>query len=71
MQTWPALRYFPAAAMSATFTGSTSSKTMTGECPPSSMVARFMPSAAIFARCLPTGIEPVKEILRITGEPIR
>ncbi len=28
------------------------------------MVARFMPSAASLARCLPTGTEPVNEILR-------
>ena len=63
MQTWPALRYLNAAMVSAAFSGSASSNTTTGECPPSSMVARFMPLAASPARCLPTGIEPVKEIL--------
>ena len=47
---------------------STSSPTITGAWPPSSMVVRFMPSAASLIRCLPTGIEPVNEILRITGE---
>src|SRR5579862_4093071 len=31
------------------------------------MVVRFMPLAANAARCLPTGIEPVKEILRIAS----
>ena len=71
MQTWPALRYLPAAAISAVFTGSASSNTITGEWPPSSMVARFMPSAASFARCLPTGIEPVNEILRMIGDASR
>ena len=35
------------------------------------MVVRFMPSAASFIRCLPTGTDPVKLILRITGEAIR
>ncbi len=71
MQTWPALRYLPAAAASAVFSGSTSSNTITGEWPPSSMVTRFIVSAASLTRCLPTGIEPVKEILRISGLAIR
>ena len=71
MQTWPALRYLNAAMVSAAFSGSASSNTTTGEWPPSSMVARFMPLAARPARCLPTGIEPVKEILRTMSEPIR
>ena len=62
MQTWPALRYLNAAMVSAAFSGSASSNTTTGEWPPSSMVVRFMPFAASWARCLPTGIEPVKEI---------
>ena len=35
------------------------------------MVARFMPLAARPARCLPTGTEPVNEILRTMSEPIR
>src|SRR3954453_9032229 len=35
------------------------------------MVARFMPLAASWARCLPTGTEPVKEILRTIGDAIR
>ena len=64
MQTWPALRYLNAAMVSAAFSGSASANTTTGEWPPSSMVVRFMPLAASCARCLPTGIEPVKEILR-------
>src|SRR6202044_3699165 len=35
------------------------------------MVVRFMPLAASAARGLPTGIEPVKEILRIASLLIR
>src|SRR6516225_4125607 len=50
--------------VSAAFSGSASANTTTGEWPPSSMVVRFMPLAASAARCLPTGIEPVNEILR-------
>src|ERR1700694_2397652 len=68
MQTWPALRYLNAAMVSAVFSGSESLNTTTGECPPSSIVARFMPLAASPARCLPTGTEPVKEILRTMSE---
>src|SRR5580658_3371013 len=64
MQTWPALRYLNAAMVSAAFSGSASANTTTGEWPPSSMVVSFMPFAASAARCLPTGIEPVNEILR-------
>ncbi len=63
MQTWPALRYLNAAIVSAVFSGSASPNTTTGEWPSSSIVARFMPLAARPARCLPTGIEPVNEIL--------
>ena len=71
MQTWPALRYLKAAMVSAAFSGSASSNTTTGEWPPSSMVARFMPLAASPARCLPTGIEPVKEIFFTIFDGIR
>ena len=71
MQTWPALRYLNAEIVSAVFSGSASPNTTTGEWPPSSMVARFMPLAASWARCLPTGTEPVNEILRTIGEAIR
>ena len=35
------------------------------------MVARFMPLAASAARCLPTGIEPVKEIFFTIGDGMR
>ena len=46
---------------------SASSKTKAGAWPPSSIVARFMCWPARAASCLPTGVEPVKVILRITG----
>ncbi len=48
-------------------TGSLSAQTMTGACPPSSMIAGFMTCAASPARCLPTGIEPVNATNRIAG----
>ena len=35
------------------------------------MVVRFMPSAASFTSCLPTGIEPVNDTLRMTGDAMR
>ena len=34
-------------------------------------MVRFMPSAASFMSCLPTGIEPVNEIARMIGEASR
>src|SRR4030095_6288913 len=71
MQTWPALRYLKAHIVSAVFSGSASPNTTTGEWPPSSLVARFMPMGASWARCLPTGTEPVNEIFRTIGEAIR
>src|SRR5216684_6933627 len=71
MQTWPALRYLAATAILATVSASTSSKMTTGAWPPSSSVARLTPSAASLARCLPTTVEPVNEILRMTGEAMR
>ncbi len=71
MQTWPALRYLNAAMVSAVFSGSASPNTTTGEWPPSSMVARFMPLAARPAKCLPTGTDPVNETLRTTSDASR
>src|SRR5215212_4634725 len=71
MHTWPALRYLKAEIVSAVFSGSASPNTTTGEWPPSSMVARFIPFAASWARCLPTGTEPVNEILRTIGDAMR
>ncbi len=45
-QTWPLLRALPWAERSAAFSGSTSSWTITGAWPPSSMLIRFTVSAA-------------------------
>lgn len=47
---------------------SASSKTTTGEWPPSSIVQRFTVSAASFSRCLPTAVDPVNETLRGMSE---
>ena len=67
MQTWPALRYFAAARIFAADDTSASLNTIAGAWPPSSMVARFMCRPASAESCLPTMVDPVKEILRITG----
>src|SRR5690349_5069890 len=71
MQTCPALRNFEAAIVFAATSMFASSNTITGAWPPSSIVARFMYLPASDARCLPTTVEPVNEILRITGWGIR
>ena len=67
MQTWPALRYFAAARIFAADDTSASLNTIAGAWPPSSMVARFMCRPARAESCLPTLVDPVNEILRITG----
>jgi hypothetical protein len=71
MQTWPALRNLAAPADFTASAMSASSQTITGAWPPSSIVTRFMCWPAIAASCLPTGVEPVKVILRMTGCGIR
>ena len=70
-QTWPALRHLKAETMVTVFSMSQSSHTITGPWPPSSMVVRLAPSAASRIRCLPTGTEPVKLILRMMGLAMR
>src|SRR5258706_11226435 len=57
--------------MSAAASTSASSITITSAWPPSSIVHGFMSAPAIAARCLPTGIDPVNEILRTIGELMR
>ena len=69
--TWPALLNFIADSMVAARSTSASAHTMTGECPPSSIVMRFMWLPASAASCLPTGTEPVNDTLRTIGEAIR
>ena len=46
---------------------SASPNTSAGACPPSSIVTRFIWDPARAASCLPTWVEPVKEILRMMG----
>ena len=45
------------------------SMTITGACPPSSMVSRFGPAAAKRASSRPTGVDPVKDTLATCGDP--
>jgi hypothetical protein len=71
MHTWPQLRNLVRAQVSAAFSTSASSKTSTGAWPPSSIETRLTPSAASASRRLPTGTEPVSEILRTMGERTR
>ncbi|MNT23845.1 hypothetical protein D3C72_1592860 [compost metagenome] len=71
MQTWPALRNLANASSLAAASRSASSKINTGAWPPSSMVAFFMCWPASAAKCLPTRVEPVNEILRMVGCGIR
>ena len=47
---------------------SASSNTMNGALPPSSSDSRFIVDALDAMRCTPTGVEPVKDTLRTTGD---
>src|SRR5229473_6189390 len=67
VHTWPALRDLPITEVAAVATGSTSSHTITGAWPPSSMMAGFICSPASDAKRLPTGIEPVNVTNRTAG----
>jgi hypothetical protein len=71
MQIWPASRNLEPTDLRATSAMSASSNTSTGAWPPSSRVARLMPSAARWAICRPTAVDPVKVTLRICGDRIR
>ena len=72
MQTWPALRNLKRrSAVAARVDVGVVEHDQPAAWPPSSMVVRFMYCAASAARCLPTGTEPVNEILRTSGEGIR
>ena len=66
-QTCPALRNFAAASCLVAAATSASSNTMAGAWPPSSIVTRFMWRPAKAASSLPTAVEPVNEILAMTG----
>ena len=67
MHTWPALRNLAPPSVLTASSRSASSHTITGAWPPSSIDTRFMCWPASAASCLPTGVEPVKVILRIVG----
>ena len=69
-QIWPAIRILAAAAMRPTLAPSTPSPISTGAWPPSSSRAGFIAAPASCASCLPTCTEPVRVIMRITGEAI-
>ena len=71
VQIWPALRNLAAAPRRPTSAASVSSQTITGEWPPSSMMAGFIAAAQSWPRCLPTEMGPVKVIARMIGEAIR
>ena len=60
---WPPLRNFAAISPSTAASTLASSKTMNGALPPSSSDSFFSVSALRRARCLPTGVEPVKRDL--------
>jgi hypothetical protein len=61
------LRYFAVASNRLAMSTSASSNTIAGAWPPSSIVTRFMWAPAIAASCLPTAVDPVNDILRMTG----
>ena len=71
MQTWPLFWNAPSKIFGATFFGSTSSSTMAASLPPSSSVMRFSVSAALAITFFPVAVEPVKEILRMSGWAVR
>src|ERR1700691_4276418 len=64
MQVWPALRNLDAITPRTAASRSASSKTMKGALPPNSSERRLSVEAEPCARCLPTGVDPVKESLR-------
>ncbi len=67
MQAWP---LFMKPAWTASFTAvarSASSRITTGDLPPSSSVTRLQVSAAARRICLPTAVDPVNEILAMSG----
>ncbi|MNN27905.1 hypothetical protein D3C81_1414560 [compost metagenome] len=66
-QVWPPLRNFATIKPSTAASMSASSNTMKGALPPSSNASFFKVREDSWARCLPTGVEPVKVILRTRG----
>ena len=70
-QACPALRNLCPTSMGTNRSRSASAHTMTGACPPSSIVVRLNPSAHCRASVRPTPTEPVKDTLRMTGLAIK
>src|SRR5258707_293845 len=66
-QTCPEFWNAPSKMPGATFFGSTSSSTMPASLPPSSSVIRFRVWAALAMTFCPVAVEPVNEILRMSG----
>ena len=66
-QAWPEFISAENTMVPAALARSASSRTIAALLPPSSSEHRVRFSAAIFAMCLPTPVEPVKEILSISG----
>ncbi len=66
-QTCPEFWNAPSKMPGATFFGSTSSSTMPASLPPSSSVIRFRVCAALAMTFWPVAVEPVNEILRMSG----
>jgi hypothetical protein len=67
MQFWPCRKKQARTAPGITCSRSASSKTTTGDLPPSSSVTFFRLPAAAWTICLPTAVEPVKAILSTPG----
>ncbi len=67
VQTWPWLKKIACAAPTAACAGSASSRTMTGDLPPSSSDTRVMFSIAARWTSLPTAVDPVNAIFATPG----
>ena len=67
MQAWPEFMSAEKTMVPPAVERSASSRTIAALLPPSSSEQRVRFSAAILAMCLPTPVEPVKEILSIWG----
>mmetsp|Transcript_21482 Transcript_21482/g.63310 ORF Transcript_21482/g.63310 Transcript_21482/m.63310 type:complete len:207 (-) Transcript_21482:550-1170(-) len=64
---WPLFRNLEPIAPATASSKSASSKTMSGACPPSSMLTFLTVAADWRSSCLPTAVEPVKPSLRTVG----
>lgn len=67
MQAWPLFMPAAVAAGGIAFAKSASSRKTVGDLPPSTRATRFIVSTAPRAIALPTAVDPVKDILAISG----